>query len=260
MLDKNIFEKEFSSFIKDISAKISDETGNWTIKGFIDIDENIYSISYDTKIISKILETHLLPLILKFGESIDCDVILPRHQNYYPDFSFVSRQNNNIKFAVDLKTTYRVDEFKCNGFTLGSHGQYFINRQSTKNIQFPYGSYAAHYSLGIIYSRILKEDFKTYKFDDLLSIQSVIKDFTLFFQEKWKIAHYRGGSGNTANIGSITNIADIINGNGVFIKYGEDIFDEYWANYGKISIKKDDGSMKKLSTLDEFLKYKNISE
>ena len=182
--DKNIFESNFSDFIKVLNRKITDEIGNWTIKGFIDIYENIYTISYDTKIVSKILETHLLPIMLKFSNSINFDIILPNHQNYYPDFSFVSKKNNNIKFAVDLKTTYRTKKDSCNGFTLGSHGEYFTNRKSNKNIQFPYSSYLGHYCLGIIYTRVHKEDVKkeVYKIDELLSIQSVIKDFLFFFQ------------------------------------------------------------------------------
>nr|WP_330216919.1 type II restriction endonuclease [Helicobacter pylori] len=40
----------------------------------------------------------------------------------------------------------------CNGFTLGSHGEYFRNRTSTKNIQFPYSHYLAHTCLGILYT------------------------------------------------------------------------------------------------------------
>jgi hypothetical protein len=257
-MNKADFEKSFLEFAKYLNEKITDSIGNWAIKGFIDIHKNIYTISNDTKVISKILETHLLQAVFEFGKEIGYDIILPNHQNYYPDFSFVSKKDNNIKFAVDLKTTYRVTNQKCNGFTLGSHGEYFINRQSNKNVQFPYGSYLGHYCLGIIYTRASKENLEIYNISELSSIKSVIKDFIFFFQEKWKIAHYRSGSGNTANIGSITDIEDIINGNGIFANFSEDIFDEYWANYGKISVKKENGTLKKLTTLDEFLKYKNI--
>ena len=59
---------------------------------------------------------------------------LAAYQNWYPDFTFIKRDNPNIKFAVDLKTTYRDEDYPgfCNGFTLGSHGEYFINRTSAK--------------------------------------------------------------------------------------------------------------------------------
>ncbi len=261
-MKKEEFGNKHTEFVTLLNNEITDEIGNWTIKGFVDIYQNLYTISYDTKIVSKILETHLLPKIIGFADSIGFNVILPNHQNYYPDFSFVNKKNDKIKFAVDLKTTYRKDNKPtfCNGFTLGSHGQYFINRASSKNIQFPYSSYISHYCLGVIYSRVIESEVKNQIFhiDDLLSIKSVIKDFTFFFQEKWKIASDRSGSGNTANIGSITNIDDILRGNGTFANLGEDIFDEYWANYNKIYVKIDDKKMKKLTRLPEFLKYKNL--
>jgi len=44
----------------------------------------------------------------------------------------------------------------------------------------------------------------------------VAKNFQFFVTEKWMIASDKGGSGNTANIGSINNIADIVAGRGMF--------------------------------------------
>jgi hypothetical protein len=118
-----------------------------------------------------------------------------------------------VKFAVDLKTTYR----KKNGissFTLGRHGSYFKERDKKKNIQFPYNQYLAHFCLGVIYTRTdltedvseteiyqvqdLQEEYETPNkkvgdrevttVNNLKSITSVIKDFDFFVAEKWKIA------------------------------------------------------------------------
>ena len=61
---------------------------------------------------------------------------------------------------------------------------------------------------------------------------------------------------NTANIGSITKISDILEGNGVFKKLGEKWFDDYWMNYGKIQIVKPDGKVKKITLLKEYLAYR----
>ena len=44
------------------------DDGQRKIKGFVDNLLNVYSISSDTKIISKILEIHLFPLFLEFAE------------------------------------------------------------------------------------------------------------------------------------------------------------------------------------------------
>jgi len=97
---------------------------------------------------------------------------------------------------------------------------------------------------------------------ELHKISSVIKDLIFFAEEKWKIASDKGGSGNTANIGSIDYIEDILNGNGVFINLGENIFDEYWINQGvlKVPDTKDKNNFKKLTKLTEFLDFKGIDK
>ncbi len=259
--EKKVFQKELKNFVQSLTSYISTDDGQWTIKGFIDTYKNIYTISADTKVVSKILEIHLLPKILEFAKSVGYVIILPEHQNYYPDLSFVSIKDERVKFAVDLKTTYRLEKYPdfCNGFTLGSHGEYFINRESTKNIQFPYGQYAGHFCLGIIYSRangIHISETQTHKLSELQSITSVINSFEFFIAEKWRIASDKSGSGNTANVGSISKIEDVIVGNGVFSKLGEDWFDDYWMNYGKIIIKGKDGATKKITTLSEFIVYR----
>jgi hypothetical protein len=240
---KTTFLQKLQIFASQLKQFTLDADNQWIIKGFIDVFENIYTISTDTKIISKILEIQLFSKFLEFAKENDFELILAEKQNWYPDISFVSKQNPEIKFAIDLKTTYRLEENPafCNGFTLGSHGEYFINRNSTKNIQCPYNQYLGHFCLGILYARkslTFLEEAKVYKQKDLLKIPSVIGDFEFFAQEKWRIASDKSGSGNTANIGSITYIEDILQGNGVFSKLGEEWFDEYWKNYGKITIQK----------------------
>ncbi len=249
-------------FVSELSGHVSTNDGQWTVKGFIDIFKNVYTISSDTKIVSKILEIHIFPKILAFAQANEYKIVLAEHQNYYPDISFVKACDESIKFAVDLKTTYRnlKKPNLCNGFTLGSHGEYFEKRTSTKNIQFPYSSYSGHFCLGIIYDRadgMTIDETKTYDINKLHSITSVVKNFQFFVTEKWKIASDKGGSGNTANIGSINNISDIINGQGIFSKLGENWFDDYWMNYKKIIIPDGKGGTKKISTLRGFVEYRN---
>lgn len=264
MTEKKEFSISLKNFAKTLAEKIS-KNNEWTIRGFIDIFKNIYTISSDTKIVSKVLELHLFPHFLAFADSIGYEIELATCQNWYPDLTFVSKLNPNIKFAVDLKTTYRLEEYPdfCNGFTLGSHGEYFTNRMSTKNIQYPYSDYSGHFCVGIIYTRsdIDKfEETKVYDIDNLHKIPAVINNFTFFAEEKWKIASDRGGSGNTANIGSIQKIDDILNGNGVFAKAGEELFDNYWMNFGKIEVTDSKNKCKKLSSFDEYLKFRGLSK
>ncbi|MBF0516300.1 MAG: EcoRV family type II restriction endonuclease [Nitrospirae bacterium] len=261
MTRKEEFGAKLTEMVSILRQYISTDDGQWTVKGFIDCFKNIYTISSDTKVISKILEIHLFPHILKFAHNIGYKLVLAEHQNYYPDISFVKSDDDSIKFAVDYKTTYR-DQNKphlCNGFTLGSHGEYFENRTSTKNIQFPYASYSGHFCVGIIYERICGaaiDETKTHHIDELHSIASVVKNFQFFAAEKWTIASDKGGSGNTANIGSIKHIKSIISGRGMFSMLGEHWFDDYWMNYKKIIIPDGKGGTKKISTLKEFVEYK----
>ncbi len=84
----------------------------------------------------------------------------------------------------------------------------------------------------------------------------MVRDFQFFVAEKWKIASDKSGSGNTANIGSINNIKDIINGNGMFSKLGETWFDDYWMNYKKITVSDSKGGTKKIASLKDFVTYR----
>ncbi len=262
---KQEFLNKLKEFATDLTQYVSDNAGNWKVKGFIDINKNIYTVSSDTKIISKILEIQLFPKFKEFADKNEYNIVLAEMQNWYPDLSFVSKKDAKIKFAVDIKTTYRLEDYDgfCNGFTLGSHGEYFRKRTSAKNIQFPYADYSAHICLGILYTRALSTDIdetKILKLSDLDKINSVIKDLVFFAEEKWKISSDKGGSGNTANIGSIQFIKDILKGNGVFIHLGEKIFDEFWINQGVLKVPDPNkkGVYKKLTKLSEFLEFKGI--
>lgn len=259
---KRDFANILQSFSRGIIKKITKD-GDWTVKGFIDLYKNIYTISSDTKIISKILEVHLFPHFLHLAEEHGYRIELASQQNYYPDLTFIKLSDEKIKFAVDLKTTFRdaKNPDRCNGFTLGSHGEYFQNRDSTKNIQYPYSRYLGHYCFGIVYSRNILDtinELKILDIDELESIVPVIGNFVCFAEEKWKIASDKGGSGNTANIGSIKSISDLIRGNGTFAKAGEAIFDDYWMNYGKLSYMVR-GKTKRITNFKEYLIYRNKS-
>lgn len=217
--------------VASFTPYVSTQDGQWVVKGFIDVYKTIYSISTDTKVVSKIIELYIFPLLYKFAVDNELSIELTKEQNFYPDITFKDKEGN--LFAVDLKSSYRKSAIRINGMTLGAFTGYFRDRKSTKNVTYPYSSYKAHIVLGIIYSENNKitDEFTSYTLDDFENIISVVKDIKFFVQEKWKIATDRPGSGNTKNIGSVTLIKDLINGNGTFSKLGEDVFDDYWMNY-----------------------------
>lgn len=58
-MQKEQFINALRDFVKSMTNYVSTQSKDWNIKGFIDTEQNIYTISQDTKIISK-----LLPCIL----------------------------------------------------------------------------------------------------------------------------------------------------------------------------------------------------
>jgi hypothetical protein len=64
------FEKGLNEFVYELKKYVSTDTGDWTMKGFIDVYKNIYTISSDTKTVSKILEIHIFPEYLPFSDKI----------------------------------------------------------------------------------------------------------------------------------------------------------------------------------------------
>ena len=225
------FRESLSAHFNEFKKILATESGDWVVKGFIDVYRNIYTISVDTKVISKIIELMLFPVISRFAIEHNCKIILSEYQNHYPDISFIFP--DETKIALDLKSTYRENEKIVNGFTLGAFTGYFRQRRSNKNVTFPYEDYSMHLILGVIYSRINEaiDERRIYGLQDLENIVSVVKNFTFLVQEKWRIASDQTGSGNTKNIGSIKDIQALVKGEGIFAPYGKEIFDDYWMNY-----------------------------
>ena len=106
--------------------------GDWIIKGFIDVYQHVYSISVDTKIVSKVLELLLFPMFVEFAETHGLEIELCQHQNFYPDLIFTHRVSGK-RFALDIKSTYRASGTNVNEMTLGAFTGYFRNRESNKN-------------------------------------------------------------------------------------------------------------------------------
>jgi hypothetical protein len=256
---KDNFLNKIQEEVAHFSKTVSTDKGDWVVKGFIDIAKNIYTISIDTKVISKIMELLIFPNICLFEERNGFKIILSKEQNFYPDITFIDK--NGYKYAIDIKSTYRKDEKSVNGMTLGAFTGYFRDRKSSKNITFPYDDYVGHFVLGIIYTRTdeVTDERKIYGINDLQKITSVVKDFDFFVQEKYKIANDRPGSGNTKNIGGVTNIDQLLNGNGPFTNLGEEVFNDYWMYY----LTKDMAQAAELpnapyTNLKQYRKFKNL--
>src|SRR5271155_4826750 len=125
---KHMKSEEFLAHLQAHSAAfakaVATNEGDWIIKGFIDIYRQIYTVSVDTKIVSKVLELLLFPMFVHFAKNHSLAIELCPHQNFYPDLTFIDKQSA-LKFAVDIKSTYRIDDKRVNGMTLGAFTGYF---------------------------------------------------------------------------------------------------------------------------------------
>lgn len=245
--------------VEDFNKIVATEKGDWIVKGFIDIFKNIYTITIDTKVVSKVLEILLIPAFEKFAQKNDLALELPPQQNFYPDLTFISKKTGE-KFAVDIKSTYRESDTSIkNPMTLGTYTGYFRDRKSLNKCHYPYSDYSCHYVFGVIYSQIeVNPNQKTvFSIDDLEKIESVVKDFQFFVQPKFKIASDIPGSGNTKNIGSVKEIEKLINGQGVFANLGEEIFDDYWMFYLNNDMSRKTGLPRPYMNLKSYSEYKN---
>ena len=258
-MEQDNFQKNLLKHTEDFRKVLSTPSGDWSVKGFIDIAKNIYTISVDTKVVSKIIELMMFPVIQKFAKENGYEMIFSAEQNHYPDVTFVTKDKKKI--ALDLKSTYRKNHDVVSGFTLGAFTGYFRYRDSKKNITFPYKDYYKHYILGIIYTQQeeLIDENKVYTIDDLEDILSVVKDFDFIVQEKYKIAKDRPGSGNTKNIGSCVKMSELREGTGPFSTLGVKVFDDFWINYMTMEMARS-AKLKRppYSNLREYLKYRNI--
>lgn len=257
-MTKETFIKLLREAVGNFEEAISTEDGNWVVKGFVDIHKNIYTISADTKVISKIIELYIFPKIIEFATANELSIELTKEQNFYPDITFKDNEGNI--FAVDLKSSYRKSTTHINGLTLGAFTGYFRERDSLKNVTHPYGAYKAHIVLGVIYDMVPEiDECKVYTLDQLNEIVSVIKNFQFFVREKWEIAIDRPGSGNTKNIGSVHKIDDLLNGQGSFAELGEDVFNDYWMYYLTNDMaKKAELPKPYYSNIIEYKKFKHI--
>lgn len=103
-MNKNRFYELLLAEISTYKQHLETDGEEWKVKGFIDIDKNVYTISHDTKVVSKIIEKILIPKLKLFAEKNGMELELPDAQNYYPDLTFKDKQDDSL-FAVDFKTT-----------------------------------------------------------------------------------------------------------------------------------------------------------
>lgn len=84
------FRRALLARFEQLESALATDSGDWVVKGFIDVYRNLYTISIDTKVISKIIELILFPIISQFADEKEYRVVLSEHQNHYPDISLIA--------------------------------------------------------------------------------------------------------------------------------------------------------------------------
>lgn len=141
-------------FPGEFAALIETNRPDFDIRGLITASDDIYPLGTDTKVLSTAFELIARPFVLSIAQKHDLMMFEPAKQNHYPDFTLMRDATDDEKVAVDVKTTYRdigrSGTWKAS-FTLGGYTSYI--RNGTKNISFPFPSYAKHYIVGFVYTR-----------------------------------------------------------------------------------------------------------
>ncbi len=239
------------AFGDEFYKKVEVKAPNWLVRGIVSVDDIVYGLGTDTKILSRVFELLAYPFIEEVAHDQGYLVEESSEQTVYPDFTLYKNQDSDNKIAIDVKSTYRRSVSSPFGFTLGSYTSFL--RNNTKNIMYPYDEYSEHWIIGFVYDRGGESSRSTriVLLGDRAKLEPPFKNVEFFVQEKYKIAGDRPGSGNTANIGSILGtLEDFKKGNGPFSKLGEKTFRDYWANYDRFE-------PRQYSDLSSYFKWKS---
>ena len=227
------FKKEF---LKEVNILYPNGL-EWGLVGILTKDQRVYTLSYDSKILSGIFEIFCEPIVNKIAHNYALKLEKSK-QNQYPDFTLYSDDNQNEKIAIEVKSTYRQynknGSLKKYGFTLGSYRSYLRDPYGKKGILYPYSEYSKHWVVGFIYDRNQEcDNTEINKIIEASTLQTPFLNIDFFVQEKHKIAGRTPGSGNTTNIGSIksNDIKDFNTGQNGFGTIRE--FEDYWKIYSK---------------------------
>jgi hypothetical protein len=96
-----------------------EKTGvEWHIKGVVNRKGNLYTLSNDTKLISKVFELVSFPIIIEAVKPFIKSWESEERQTVYPDLTLILHGELPNKIAIDIKSTYRKPGNRA-GFTLG---------------------------------------------------------------------------------------------------------------------------------------------
>lgn len=225
--------KYTDEIIEGIIQELPKTDKDWELLGFINERKDIYTFGHDSKIIGRLFEIIVEPVLQKVADNLGLKLVFSTSQTVYPDFYFENDQGR--RFAVDIKSTYRRTR---NSFTQGSFTSYL--RDNTKNIDGNYSLYDKHYMIMFIYDREGKPSDGVFTLDDLPEITAAYKNVDVAVMEKYRVGGDKPGSGNTDNIGTFKakQFEAFSYGAGPFAFLGNDCYVDYWRNYPRNTLPK----------------------
>ena len=76
-MTENKFLELLTNEVISYKAFLETAKNQWIVKGFVDVDKNVYTISNDTKVVSKIIEILLIPKLDAFAKKNGLTLELP---------------------------------------------------------------------------------------------------------------------------------------------------------------------------------------
>src|SRR3989339_290253 len=89
-MEQDNFQKNLLKHTEAFRKVLSTSSGDWSVKGFIDIAKNIYTISVDTKVVSKIIEMMMFRVL---------------HLVHLRDISAIEIQKRTSPFRIKITTS-----------------------------------------------------------------------------------------------------------------------------------------------------------
>lgn len=96
------FKSEFTDAIKRLYPNGLD----WDLVGVLTKSSKVYTLSYDSKILSGLFEILSEPIIIQIAEQNGYQ-LFKGVQNQYPEFTLFHPAKPEEIIAVDIKSTYR---------------------------------------------------------------------------------------------------------------------------------------------------------
>lgn len=192
----------------------------WTVKGF-ENESGVHHIPKIPQVISGFFESlakeKTIPFVIG---KYNCEVIEGGSREY-PDLILQGGKLGEGKIAIEFKTARRKRPNESSRMSLGSCAGYFLYpSEKRRGCRFPYGEFSEHWVVGFIYTWNPEAD-----------SSQMVSDIEIIVHPKWRIASRSTATGDTAAIGSVTNIANLKAGEGEF--KSEDEFEEYWRERGR---------------------------